>query len=216
MYKLVLFDMDGTIADTDGMLVATFIEMYRLYRPDYMPTIDYMLTFSGPPIVQTLTREFPNLSFDFAFSEFRRISIPNYDKHVKAFPNVRQLAEQLHAQGAKIGIVTSKHRYPAEYTLKLIDLEGVFDILIAHDDVKQAKPHPEGIIQAMKHFGVIDIRDVLYIGDTVTDYQTAKNAGVDIALVTWTPREIPNDVRANYYLDSFDEFFEVINNGKTS
>lgn len=214
MYKLVLFDMDGTIADTDGMLVATFIEMYRLYRPDYMPTIDYMLTFSGPPIVRTLAREFPNLSKDFVFSEFNRLALPNYDKHVKAFPNVRKLVEQLRTQGIKTGIVTSKHRYPAEYTLKLIDLEGVFDTLIAHDDVKEAKPDPEGIFQAMKHLGITDKRDVLYIGDTATDYLTAKNAGVDVAIVTWTPRDLPSDMKPEYLLDSFNEFFEVMDNGK--
>lgn len=216
MYKLVLFDMDGTIADTDGMIVATFIEMYRLYRPDYMPTIDYMLTFSGPPIVQTLTKEFPDLNFDYAFKEYQRISLPNYQKFAKAFPFVRELAEKLHARGIKIGIVTSKHRYPAEYTLKLIDLDGVFDLLIAHDDVKEAKPNPEGIFQAMKHFAVDDKRDVLYVGDTLTDYLTAQNAGIDVALVTWTPRDLPPEAKPTYYIDSFNEFFEVINHGKTN
>ncbi|MDY0345374.1 MAG: HAD-IA family hydrolase [Bacilli bacterium] len=216
MYKLVLFDMDGTIADTDGMIVATFIEMYRLYRPDYSPTINHMLTFSGPPIFDTLAREFPDLSVDFALSEFKRLSLPNYLKHAKPFPYIHQLTDELQKGGVKIGVVTSKHRYPAEYTLQLIKLEGVFDLLVSYDDVKEAKPNPEGIYQAMKHFEVDDKREVLYVGDTVTDYLTARNAGVDIALVTWTPREIPANLKPDYLLDSFNEFFEVINNGKAN
>ena len=211
MYKLVLFDMDGTIADTDGMLVATFIELYRLYRPDYQATIDHMLTFSGPPIFDTLKREFPHLDPQFAFDEFRRLSLPNYKKHVKSFPFVRELVEQLHERGIKAGIVTSKRRYPSEYTISLMKLEGVFDLLIAHDDVNMPKPNPEGIFKAMNFFGINSKKEVLFVGDTVTDYLTARNAGVDIALVTWTPRDIPSEVKADYYIDSFHNFIEVIN-----
>lgn len=210
MYKVVLFDMDGTIADTDGMLVATFIEMYRLYRPDYQPSIDYMLTFSGPPIYDTLQREFPHLEPQFAFDEFRRISLPNYDKFVKPFPYVRELVEQLRQRGIKTGIVTSKHRYPSEYTLRLMKLEGVFDLLVAHDDVSTPKPNPEGIYKSMNHFRITDKNEILYVGDTVTDYLTARNAGVDMALVTWTPRQIPDFVKPEYLLDSYKNFFEVI------
>ncbi|MFA5480997.1 MAG: HAD-IA family hydrolase [Bacilli bacterium] len=212
MYKLVLFDMDGTIADTDGMIVATFIEMYRQYRPDYQPTIDHMLTFSGPPIFDTLKSEFPMLEPQFALDEFRRLSLPNYDRFVKSFPGVKELAGELHRRGIYTGIVTSKHRFPSEYTLKLIGLEGVFDLLVASDDVKIPKPDPEGINTAIKHFGISDKKDVLYIGDTIYDYLTAKNAGVDIALVSWTPRQISAPIKPNYYLRSFAEFFEVINN----
>ncbi|MFA5421418.1 MAG: HAD-IA family hydrolase [Bacilli bacterium] len=216
MYKLVLFDMDGTIADTDGMIIATFIELYRKYRPDYMPTIDYMLTFSGPPIFDTLAREFPDLTPDFAFSEFRRLSIPNYDQHVKAFPYVRDLVIALRESGIKTGIVTSKHRYPSEYTLKLTNLEGVFDLMVTNNDVQTPKPNPEGIFKAMEYFGIADKGEVLYVGDTATDYLTARNAGVDIALVTWTPREIPANMKPDFYLDSYMDFFEEINNGKTN
>lgn len=215
-YKIVLFDMDGTIADTDGMLIATFIELYRLYRPDYQPTIEHMLTFSGPPIYDTLKRELPSLDPQFAFDEFRRLSLPNYDKFVKSFPFVREVVEQLHSRGIKTGIVTSKHRYPSEYTIKLMKLEGVFDLLIAHDDVANPKPDPEGIYKSMTHFGVSDKSDVLYVGDTVTDFLTAKNAGVDMALVTWTPRDIPDFVKPQYYIDSYQNFMEVIQNGKAN
>ncbi len=216
MYKLVLFDMDGTIADTDGMLVATFIEMYRLYRPDFTPTIDYMLTFSGPPIYDTLQREFPNLEPQFAFEEFRRISLPNYDKFVKAYPYVRELVEQLHQRGIKAGIVTSKHRFASEYTLRLMKLDGVFDLLVAYDDVTEPKPNPEGIIKSMNYFQITNKSDILYVGDTVTDYLTARNAEVDMALVTWTPRQIPDFVKPNYLLDSYEDFFEVINHEQTN
>ncbi|HPM08130.1 MAG TPA: HAD hydrolase-like protein, partial [Bacilli bacterium] len=59
-------------------------------------------------------------------------------------------------------------------------------------------------------------RDVLYVGDTLTDYLTAQNAGIDVALVTWTPRDLPPEAKPTYYIDSFNEFFEVINHGKTN
>ena len=60
-YKLYLFDLDGTLIDSDRMLVETFKELYSKYRPGYNPDNSHYLQFSGPPIAESLKKEFPNL-----------------------------------------------------------------------------------------------------------------------------------------------------------
>ena len=59
-YKLYLFDLDGTLLDSDQMLIETFRDLYKIYKPkDYVIDEKKIITFSGPPIRETLQKEFP-------------------------------------------------------------------------------------------------------------------------------------------------------------
>jgi phosphoglycolate phosphatase-like HAD superfamily hydrolase len=62
----------------------------------------------------------------------------------------------------------------------------------------------------MEEAGVKDKKDVLYIGDTIYDYQTALNAGVDCMMVTWSPRKLDKSIKPKYYLDSYQDLIEVL------
>ena len=55
----------------------------------------------------------------------------------------------------------------------------------------------------MEHFGIKDKSKVIYIGDTIFDHDTAKNAGVDFGLVSWTPRKLPENTRISLKIHSF-------------
>ena len=84
--KLILFDFDGTLLDSDQMIVVTFQQLYELYKKDNIFDLKKVLTFSGPPIKETLKNEFPDIDQDFIFNEFVRLSTINYDKYVHLFP----------------------------------------------------------------------------------------------------------------------------------
>jgi phosphoglycolate phosphatase-like HAD superfamily hydrolase len=75
---------------------------------------------------------------------------------------------------------------------------------------RRLKPAPEGVYRAMALAGVKDKAEVLYVGDTIYDVETAKNAGVSCLLVTWGVRKISPEAKARYYLDSFQDFFKVV------
>lgn len=215
MYRLVIFDMDGTLLDTDKIIVSTFVELYKIYKPDVKPDINRFLYFSGPPIMETLKKEFPNQNTMRMFEEYRRISNPLYERYLRVYPYAKKLIIELKSLRINVAIVTSKHHVPAMNALRISRLNDVFEVVVASDDVKKTKPDPEGMILAMKRFNIENKKDVLYIGDNEQDYVSAKNAGIDCMLVTWTPRIIDHDkVHPRYYLDSFKNFFEVIENGK--
>lgn len=214
MYKLFLFDFDGTILDSDQMIVVTFKQLYDKYRGGKQAPLEHVLTFSGPPIRRTLKQEFPDLNQEMMFDEFVKYSTVNYDKYVKPFPYVIEMLKAFKKHNIKYGLITSKAREATNYALKLTGLDKLFDFVICSDEVKNVKPDPEGVLLAMKHFNVLNKEEVIYIGDNMFDYLTAKNAGVKFGYVTFSPRKLDDGLIADVYIDNFKSFKEDIINGK--
>lgn len=208
-YKLYLFDLDGTLLDSDKMIIETFRELYKIYRPDFHPDDSHILQFSGPQIRESLAKEFPNEDLEKMLSEYKNRSKKFYIQYVKLFPGARKLIETLNSKGIKYGIITNKHRYATVYTYELLDLEKFNIYSVCADDVENLKPHPEGIYRAMKDFDVSDKKDVIYIGDGLFDYLTAKNAGVDFGFVSWSPR-YNKEMKIDAKIDDFREIAEEI------
>ena len=210
-YDLILLDLDGTIADTDEMLVQTLFEMYDLYRGGNRSPREKIVYFSGPPIRNTLKVEFPDQDNDFMFNEFVRISWDYYAKVVKPFPQSVEVFTKIRGTGVKIGVVTGKYRRQTLNCLDVIGFTPITDFVVACNDINSVKPDPEGINLAVNHFGIKDKKRVLYIGDNLADYQAARNAGVDVAIVKWGPREIKEPITPEYWINDFNELEGMIN-----
>ena len=210
-YDLILLDLDGTIADTDEMLVQTMYEMYDLYRDGNRSPREKIVYFSGPPIRNTLKEEFPHQDNDFMFNEFARISWDYYQKVVKPFPHAVEVFTKIRGAGVKLGVVTGKYRKQTLHCLDIIGFTPITDFVVACNDIKSVKPDPEGINTAVNHFDIKDKKRVLYIGDNLADYQAARNAGVDVAIVKWGPREIKEPISPDYWINDFNELEEMIN-----
>ena len=106
-YKLYLFDLDGTLIDSDQMLIATFRELYAKYRPGFNPDDSYIRLFSGPQISETLSKEFPNEKLDVMLNEYRSRSQKYYDQYVRLFPGAFELIKKL-KENPKAGISPSE------------------------------------------------------------------------------------------------------------
>ena len=210
-YDLILLDLDGTIADTDEMIVQTMYEMYDLYRGGNRSPREKIVYFSGPPIRNTLKVEFPDQDNDFMFNEFARISWDYYQKVVKPFPHAVEVFTKIRGTGVKIGIVTGKYRKQTLHCLDVIGFTPITDYIVACNDINSVKPDPEGINKAVDYFGIKDKKKVLYIGDNLADYQAARNAQVDVAIVKWGPRQIKEPITPDYWINDFLELEDMIN-----
>ena len=210
-YDLILLDLDGTIADTDEMLVQTLYEMYDLYRGGKRAPREHIVYFSGPPIRINLAKEFPDQDLEFMFNEFVRISWGYYAKVVKPFPHAVEVFTKIRGTGVYLGVVTGKYRRQTLHCLDVIGFTPIIDFIVACNDIKSVKPDPEGINTAIAHFGIKDKKRVLYIGDNLADYQAARNAGVDVAIVKWGPREIKEPITPEYWINVFNELEGMIN-----
>ena len=213
-YSVILFDMDGTIADTDQMIVQTFYYLYDKYREGRRSPLEEIYYFSGPPIRETIQKEFPNNDTDVVLNDFREKSITLYPSTVTAFEGCREALINLKKHGYKLGVVTNKSSGPARYCIELLGFQDIFDICIGYNDVKEGKPSPEGILKAIDALGEKDLKKAIYVGDNKVDIVSADNAHIDSILVTWGPRKVDPTISATYKVGNFKEVEEIFINGK--
>lgn len=184
MIQTVLFDLDGTIVDTNELIVQSFLHSLEgetaepisreLIIPNMgRPLVEQMEFFSGRKEVEAL------------ITKYRAFNLDKHDELVEEFPNVRTVMAKLHENGIKIGIVTSKIRQTTLMGLKLCGLDKYVSTIVTVEDVKMAKPHPEGILAALATLGSTP-EQALMVGDSHYDIEAAQNAGVIAVGVTWS------------------------------
>ena len=206
-YQTILFDLDGTLADSDQMIIETMHILYDKYRNGVYTPVEKIYYFSGPPIKNTLKNEFPDLDNDFIFNEFAKESFKLYKTHIFQYPHSKDVLLDLKKEGFKLGIVTNKKHDLTEYCLECMGLDHIFDAIIAIDDVKIPKPNQEGILKAMNELGG-SLQTTLYIGDNKSDFDSANNAHVDCCLVSWGPRILDPNLNPAFKIGSYLELKE--------
>ena len=209
-YRVLLFDLDGTLCDTDEMIVQTMYQIYKDYKPAKIRTREEIYYFSGPPIRDTLANEFPDYDGDEMYEVFKRMSKGFYASTVKPYEDEIKILKALKEKGYLLGVVTNKGLPLTLYSLEICHIDGLFDIVISADDVAIPKPDPSGIYKALEKFGIKNKKEVLYIGDNDIDYVTASNAGVDTLLVTWGPRKINVLDKAKYLAKSYNDIGGIL------
>lgn len=212
MYKLVLFDLDGTLADTDLLVVEGFLKFYRKMKPNEKVPFRLLASFSGPTLEETFQKHFPSYPSKDLVELFKSFSLPLYDTFIDVYKGEYEVLDALKEKGIRMGVITSKMRGPTLITLKNLSLDPYIEFIAAWDDVKNPKPDPEGILRALSFFKV-EKKDTLYVGDGLGDYEAAKNAGLDCAMVSWNIRGQLPSITPKYYVSSFQELYEVILHG---
>lgn len=212
MYKLILFDLDGTIVDTDQMIIATYTELFKIFKNISNPDINHILTFSGPPTFDTMVNEFPEYDPHVMEEEYKKRSKKYQIKYTKAYPYTKKMLLDLKELNIHVGLVTNKPKQETIWTLNHTGLNDIFEIIICPEDVKNCKPNPEGILLAINHFNV-NLEDTLYVGDGERDYLSSKNANIDFAFVNWSPRKISNQQYIKYHISSYKNFIKEIGIG---
>ena len=184
-YKVYLFDFDYTLADSSRGIVMCFRRV--LDRHGYTsPTDDDIKRTIG----KTLEDSFSLLTgvADAArLAEFRRQYVKEADVYMTAhtvlYPEAEGVLRRLKAGGARLGIISTKFRYRIRELLTAKGLDDVFDLIIGGEDVVAAKPSPEGVWMALERLQARR-EEVLYVGDSVVDAETARAAGVSFGGVT--------------------------------
>ena len=208
-YKIVLFDMDGTVDNTDPMIIQAMNILYDKYRNGVRTPESIIIYFSGPPIRETLKTEFPGLDQKFIFDEFHKESYKLYKTHTFPYEHSKEVLLELKKDGFKLGIVTNKLHHLTEYALSCIGLDNIFEYIVGFDDVEKPKPNGEGILKAIEYFGG-DRKDAIYVGDNKSDFDSACNAGIDCVLVNWGPRALPSELKPKYKMNSYLDLKEIL------
>lgn len=207
-YNVILFDLDGTLADTDPVIIETFNRFYNKYRHGEKKSVEELSYFSGPPIKKTLKEEFPEYDQKILLQEFHDISLSLFDSLIFSFPNCKDTIEQLKGEGFKLGVITNKRHDLAIATLHAVDLDNCFDLILGADDLEIGKPNPEGIYVAMRELEETNPDKVIYIGDNKSDYDFAINGGVHCGIVSWGPRNFPDELNPDFKFTNYSHLKE--------
>ncbi|MEK5161458.1 pyrophosphatase PpaX [Paenibacillus sp. FSL R5-0527] len=184
MIDTVLFDLDGTIIDTNELIITTFlhvIEKNQLRphtREEIIPymgmTLEHQLqVFSGREEVADLV------------ADYRKYNRERHDELVGEFPYVKEVLGKLHDRGITLGVVTTKIRETAMLALERFGLLEYMQAIVTVEDVEHPKPHPEPILTALEQLKASPDR-TLMVGDSAADLQCAHAAGVLSAGVAWS------------------------------
>lgn len=181
-YNTYLFDFDYTLADSSRGIVKCF--RIVLTRHPYLEVTDEAIKRT---IGKTLEDSFSILTgitdpaqLTALRQEYRLEADIHMNANTRLFPDTLSTLKTLKAQGARIGIISTKYRFRILSFLKEYLPEDFLDIVVGGEDVKAAKPSPEGVLFALEHLGSTP-QETLYIGDSTVDAETARNAGVDFA-----------------------------------
>lgn len=184
-YKAYIFDFDLTLADSSKGIILCFGEVLRRFGypvPEDKVIFDTIgMTFKDTFDILTGVKDNPKCE------EMRKTAVKVSDevmsKNTFFYDNVIAVLQSLQNAGVKIGIVSSKMRFRIVETFEMQAHCHPYDLIVGFEDVSKPKPDPEGIEFAIDKFNV-DRSEVLYVGDSFIDAETAMNAGVDFAGVT--------------------------------
>ncbi|MGG3281256.1 pyrophosphatase PpaX [Paenibacillus solani] len=185
MIETVLFDLDGTIIDTNELIISSFLHVFEAQAPGPL-TREQIIPHMGTTLEQQLQTFSGGVEdVNSLVKAYRSFNSLHHDEMVKPFPHVNEVVERLHRHGLTLGIVTTKIRPSTMMTLEKFDLERFMSAVITVNDVEQPKPHPEPVLTAVERLGA-NPATTLMIGDSPVDIQSAKAAGVKAAAVAWS------------------------------
>ena len=179
----VLFDLDGTLIDTNELIIQSFLHTMEHYFPGQYER-EHVFPFMGPTLQETFEKLNPT-KVEEMIQTYREFNHREHDRLVKEFEGVYETVEALIRHGYKIGIVTTKIRETVLKGLRLTKLEPFFPVIVAIDDVEKAKPDPEPIEKALKLLDSIPEHTIM-VGDNHHDILGGKNAGTKTAGVAWS------------------------------
>lgn len=174
-----------------------------------MPSLKELLSFSGPTLEDTFEKYFPNVDKKILFDEYERFSKENLKKYTTLYPDEISVLDELKKR-YHLAICTSRRKDAAIACLKYFDLLKYFELIISVDDVSKPKPYPESLLKILDFFQN-DNDEVIYIGDAYTDYLCGLAANIDVGLVTYGMRKLPNDTCPDFEFKQFKEIGALLN-----
>ncbi|MEK4230626.1 pyrophosphatase PpaX [Solibacillus sp. FSL H8-0538] len=207
--KALLFDFDGTLLNTNDLIIQTFMHLLEEKFPGQYSPKD-CLKFIGPSLKETFDDITPGET-DAMIAKYREWNIAYHDELVTGYDAVLSTLEQLKAAGIRLAIVSTKSHDGIERGLRVLGAAHLFEFYIGLEDVRHVKPHPEPILLALEKLGVKK-EEVIMIGDNFHDIEGGKNAGVRTAGVAWSIKgeEFLQQLNPDYMLQHMTDLLAIV------
>lgn len=183
--KGILFDFDGTLANTIDLIIATFEHTCQKVLGTVPQREDIISTFGlplGNAFVKLAGREDLVEEMRAVYKAFNET---NHDTMIRPIAGVEETLRELKMRGLKLAVVTSKKPAMLRRGLACLDLAQYIDVCIALGDTKESKPHPAPMLAACKALQ-LEPCECLCVGDSPFDLQSGRRAGAKTVAVCYT------------------------------
>ena len=212
--KLIIFDFDGTLGDTRRNIVMTMQMTIAELRLPSRSDNECASTI-GLPLVGCFQTLFPDLQKEqtqHCADTYRRIFNENLQNlNPQAFPHVVETLSILKQQGYVLTIASSRSHASLVELTNDMGIADSITYLIGADNVKQAKPHPEPVLNILAAMQ-FDAKETLVVGDMAVDILMGAHAGTKTCGVTWGngKKEELIEAGADYIIDKMEELIELV------
>ena len=184
MIDTVLFDFDGTIMDTNDVIIGSWQHVYKTLRGEE-GDLTYILSTFGEPLEYSMETSFPEVSKEESVKIYRDWQKEHFLDMIHLFPGVEEMLAEVKARGYRTGIATSRLSESLHRALSHFDLYKYFDAIVAVEDIEEAKPAPDTIYKVLDKLNARS-ENAIMMGDSRLDILCARNAGVPSVLVGWS------------------------------
>ncbi len=176
-----IFDLDGTLIDSYQAIYLGFHHAYTQMGLSPM-SFEQVKRVVGLGLDHTFRELLGEERVPRALFLFRKKYEEVFRENTRLLPGVREVLETLHGRGIRLAIATNKLGRFSREIFEYFGMEKLFTVILGDGDVPQNKPNPEMLRLAIEKMGVEKERTI-FVGDSVIDIQTGKNAGVQVFAV---------------------------------
>ena len=212
-YKLVIFDMDGTILNTLEDLADAL--NYVLAQSNYPGhTIEEVKQYVGNGIPKLIERGVPAGTDKDSTNQVHRDFMEYYQIHcadkTRPYDGIIELIAKLRKGGCLTAVVSNKADAAVQELCKQY-FDGYFDYAVGDREGIRKKPAPDAVNEVLQHLQVTK-ENAVYVGDSEVDIATARNAGLDNIIVSWGFREVPflKEQGADRIVDCAEEVAQIV------
>lgn len=210
-YKGIIFDIDGTLINTDLYVVMNYVHMFSLYAPLKMPDLKTLISFSGPSLEDVFGRYFPGFPMESLIKEFRSYCAMYQNGYSSLYPGEIEALDCLYNNGIKMGVCSNKASAGVKSGLDYFHLNEYFSSVYPIDRCLRGKPVPWPLEACRKELG-LEKEEVLYIGDDASDYKAAVAAGIDCGLMRFGLKSL--ELKPDYDFYSYEDIKRRVIYGK--
>ena len=181
-FPVVLFDLDGTVVDSGGIILASMRHATREVLGRDFGDAELMQAVGGPGLEAQMEVFAPERVEDLV-RVYRVHNEPLHDE-LEACAGMEEVLLRLHEQGHRLGVVTAKRRSTVELAFARVPIAHLFETVVGGDETQKHKPDPEPLLLAAERMNARP-DETAYVGDSPFDIRAAKAAGMHAIAVTW-------------------------------
>jgi pyrophosphatase PpaX len=207
-FPVVLFDLDGTVVDSGGIILASMRHATREVLGRDFGDAELMQAVGGPGL-EAQMQVFAPERVDELVSVYRAHNEPLHDE-LEACAGMEDVLLRLHERGHRLGVVTAKRRSTVELAFARVPIAHLFETVVGGDETQKHKPDPEPLLLAAERMNARP-DETAYVGDSPFDIRAAKAAGMYAIAVTWGrihDRERLEREEPDAIVDSAEELLE--------